>query len=239
MTEQREVPRRDPLSRDRVLRAAVRLADQDGVDTLSMRNLAQQLGVVPMALYKHVTGKEELLDGMVEVIVGEIDLPALERDWKDAVRQRILSARRALLAHGWASEVIESRTVATPVVLDYLESLMGMFRSGGLSVDLTHHAMHALGPRMWGLTRDVFPTPAAPADPAAQQAAFGELAARYPHLLEMATAGDGQGCDAEREFELALDVLLDGFERLHQQGWSPAGARRSPDAADGAGTMPR
>jgi len=128
--------RRAPLNRDRVLRAAVALADDAGIEALSMRHLAQELGVVPMALYKHVANKEELLDGMVDVIVGEID-PPTHADWKDAIRQRILSARQALLGHRWASQVIESRTQATPAVLDYMDSLMGIFRAGGFSVDLT------------------------------------------------------------------------------------------------------
>jgi len=123
--------------------------------------------------------------------------------------------------------VIESRTHAPPVVLDHMNSLIGMFRAGGLSVDLTHHVMHALGSRMWGFTQEVFPTPPPPADPDARAAMFRELAARYPHIIEIATAGShdkesavGRGCDDQFEFEFALDVLLDGFERLHQQGWS-------------------
>src|SRR5262245_35550842 len=119
--------RRIPLNRDRVLRAAVALADDVGIEALSMRSLAEQLGVVPMAIYKHVANKEELLDGMVEVIVGEIDLPTHGAGWKDAIRQRILSARRTMLRHRWASEVIESRTSAPPVVLDYMNSLIGTF----------------------------------------------------------------------------------------------------------------
>src|SRR5215207_8466343 len=155
MTEPGGTPRRVPLSRDRVLRAAVGLADAAGVDALSMRRLAQELGVVPMALYKHVANKEEMLDGMVDAIVGEIDSPTHGADWKTAIRHRILSARRALLRHPWAPQVIESRTQATPVVLDYMNSLIGMFRTGGFSVDLTHHAMHALSIRMWGFTREV------------------------------------------------------------------------------------
>ncbi|HEY3609793.1 MAG TPA: TetR/AcrR family transcriptional regulator C-terminal domain-containing protein [Pseudonocardiaceae bacterium] len=228
MAERTQAPRRTPLNRDRVLRAAVALADEAGIETLSMRNLAQQLDVVPMALYKHVANKEELLDGMVDVIVGEIDPPP-RADWKDAVRQRILSARQALQGHHWASQVIESRTRATPAVLDHMDSLMGMFRAGGFSVDLTHHVMHALGSRMWGLTRDVFPTPTPPADPDAREAMFRQFAARYPHIIEMATTGSasGQGCDDQFEFEFTLDVLLDGFERLHQQGW------RSTDPGNG------
>src|SRR6266849_4880777 len=128
MAQKLEAPRRVPLSKDRVLRAAVALADGSGIEALSMRNLAQELGVVPMALYKHVANKEELLDGMVDVIVGEIDPRVSGTDWKSAVRQRILSARQALLRHPWASRVIESRTTPTPVLLEYMESLIGMFR---------------------------------------------------------------------------------------------------------------
>ncbi|HEV2778987.1 MAG TPA: TetR/AcrR family transcriptional regulator C-terminal domain-containing protein [Actinophytocola sp.] len=210
-----------------MLRAAVALADEAGIDAVSMRNLAQQLDVVPMALYNHVANKDELLDGMVEVIVGEIDPPIDSVGWKDAIRQRILSARQALLRHRWASTVIESRTHAPPVVLDYMNSVAGMFLAGGLSVDLTHHAMHALGSRMWGFTQEVFPTPTPPADPNERAVMLQQAAARYPHIVAIATAAShddasavGRGCDDQFEFEFALDILLDGFERLHKQGWS-------------------
>ena len=108
--------RRAPLNRDRVLRAAVTLADEVGIAGVSMRRLAQQLGVVPMALYKHVTDKDELLDGMVDVVIGEFDPPDPALDWKDGVRQRVLAARRAVLRHPWARQAIESRTRRTPAV---------------------------------------------------------------------------------------------------------------------------
>ena len=160
-----QAQRRVRLSRGVVLSAAVALADDAGIDAVSMRNLAQALGVVPMALYKHVANKEELLDGMIDVIVGEIDPPTRDAGWRDAIRQRILSARQVLLRHPWASQVIKSRTHATPVVLDYMNSLIGELRAGGLSADLVHHVMHALGSRMWGFTLEVFPTPPPPADP--------------------------------------------------------------------------
>lgn len=230
--EHTEAARRTPLNRDRVLRAAVALADDAGIDALNMRNLAQELGVVPMALYKHVANKEELLDGMVEVIVGEIDPPMPAADWKAAIRQRILSARQALLRHRWASQVIESRTNAPPVVLDYMDSLIGMFRAGGFSVDLTHHVMHALGSRMWGFTQEVFPSPPPPADPEVRAAMFSQVAARWPHIVEVASASShddgssvGPGCDDQFEFEFAVDALLDGFERLYRQGWSSIASR--------------
>ncbi|MFE9689328.1 TetR/AcrR family transcriptional regulator [Micromonospora sp. NPDC005806] len=226
MVQQPDGGRRSPLNRDRVLRAAVALADAAGIDSLSMRNLAQELGVVPMALYKHVANKEELLEGMVDVIVGEIDPPDLDTGWKTGIRQRILSARRALLRHPWASRVIESRSQPTLLVLDYLDSIAGTFRAGGLSVDLTHHVMHVLGSRVWGFTQELFPASPLPAEPEAHAAMFRELAGRYPHIAEIATSGAhdegsvvGRGCDDQFEFEFALDLLLDGFERLHQQGW--------------------
>jgi AcrR family transcriptional regulator len=227
------------LNRDRVLRAAVALADAEGIDAVSMRNLAEQLGVVPMALYKHVANKDELLDGMVDVIVGEIDAPAAEAEWRSAVRGRVLSARRALLGHPWARPVIESRTSPSPFVLEYMNSVIGMFRVGGFSVDLTHHVMHALGSRMWGFTQELFDDPGAPVlDPATQQAMIGALAQTYPYIAEVAeivahdaTSVVGGGCDDQFEFEFALDLLLDGFQRLHQAGWTSAVAHRSATAA--------
>ncbi len=156
MAQQTEAVHRAPLNRERVLSAAVVLADEAGVESLSMRKLAQELGVVPMALYKHVANKEELLDGMADVIVGEIDTRPSGSGWRTEVRQRVLSAREVLLHHPWARQVLESRTNKTPVVLDYMDSVIGMFRAGGFSVDRTHHVMHALGSRMWGFTQELF-----------------------------------------------------------------------------------
>jgi AcrR family transcriptional regulator len=226
--------RRAPLSRDRVLLAAVALADRAGIDSVSMRQLAHELGVVPMALYKHVANKDELLDGMIDVVVGEVGPPARGTGWKSAVRQRILSARQALLRHPWASRVIESRHNPTPAVLAYLDSMIGLFRAGGLSVDLTHHVMHALGSRILGFSQELFDdTP--DLDPQAQAIMVSAMADRYPHVTELALAAAhdersvvGQGCDDQFEFEFALDLLLDGFERLHRRGWKSTGSP-SPD----------
>ena len=223
--------RRAPLSRDRVLAAAVALADSGGIEALSMRRLAQELGVVPMALYKHVANKDELLDGMVDVVLDGIGPADATADWRDAVRHRVLSAREAVGRHPWARKAIESRTRRTPTVLGYMDSLAGMFRAGGFSPDLTHHVMHALGNRMWGFSPELFEEPRDPSAPAPtpeqQQAMAAEFAERFPHILEIATAatsGDlsrvGGGCDEQFEFEFALDLLLDGFERLREQGWT-------------------
>ena len=217
-----EAQAREPLSRERVLRAAVALADEGGVGSLSMRRLARELGVVPMALYKHVANKDEMLDGMVDVVVGEIDPPEVGTDWKPAVRRRVLSARRALLRHPWASRVLESRTNPTPTVLAYMDSMLGLFRAGGFSVDLTHHAVHAMGSRLFGFSQELFDDSAdagAAPDPEVVRAL-----ASFPHLTELLLAithdqGSvvGPGCDDQFEFEFALDLLLDGLERLRDR----------------------
>jgi AcrR family transcriptional regulator len=219
-----EARARVPLSRERVLRAAVALADAGGVESLSMRKLAQQLGVVPMALYRHVANKDELLDHMVDVIVGEIDPPPAGAGWKAAIRQRVLSARRALLRHPWASQVIESRANPTPAVLAYMDSMIGAFRAGGFSIDLTHHAMHAMGSRLLGFSQELFDDTTNVA-PEHQAAMLRELAGSYPNITELVSAIThdeasvvGPGCDDQFEFEFALDLLLDGLERLRDRG---------------------
>ena len=215
---------RTPLSKERVLSAAVTLADAGGVDALSMRRIAQSLGVVPMALYKHVANKNELLDGMIDVLVGEIDPPARDTDWKTTIRRRVLSARRMLLRHPWAPEVIESRmkarTTPTPAVMAYLDSMIGIFRAGGFSIDLVHHAMHVMGSRLLGFSQELFEDTSG-REPEADALPPEEMAARYPHITElaMAVAHDqdsvvGSGCDDQFEFEFALDLTLDGLERL-------------------------
>lgn len=223
--------RRAPLTRERVLHVAAALADEAGIDAVSMRKLADELGVVPMALYKHLGGKDELLDGMVDLVIGEFDPPDPGADWRSGVRQRVLAARRAVLRHPWARQAIESRSSRTPVVLGYMDSVAGTFLGGGFSPDLTHHVMHALGNRIWGFSPELFDEPrdddAPPPTPEAQQAMAAEFAERFPHILAIATAataGDlsrvGGGCDEQFEFEFALDLLLDGFDRLRADGWS-------------------
>ncbi len=234
MAEQTEVPRRTPLSRELVLRAAVALADEAGIDSLSMRNLAQDLGVVPMALYKHLANKDELVAGMIDVVIDEIAPPLADTDWKHAVRERILSARRVLQRHPWVSLAIESQQTPTPAILAYLDSMVGTFRTGGFSVDLAHHVMHAMGSRTLGFSQELFDTArnagrtgvTSPEPPAALPAQFAD---RFPNLAKIAVVAShddtsvvGRGCDDQFEFEFALDLLLEGIERLHQQGWTSA-----------------
>lgn len=223
MAQLAKATRRPLLSRDRVLGAAVALADKYGIEALSMRRLAEELDVVPMALYKHVASKEELLNGMVDVVVGEIDPPVSGRDWKSAIRQRILSARRALHRHPWASEVIESRTNPTPLIMAYMDSMIGTFLAGGFSLDLTHHTMHAMGSRLLGFSQELFDD-SATLDPEVRKTLQRQLAGVYPNIVELTRAiyhdeasVVGPGCDDQAEFEFSLDLILHGLERLRQQ----------------------
>ena len=215
-----ETKTRVPLSRERILGTAVAFADREGVDSLSMRRLAQELDVVPMALYKHLANKEQMLDGMLDVVVGEIDPARTDTDWKTAVRDRILSARRALLRHPWASRVMESRTQPTPVVMAYMDSMIAMFIAGGFSIDLTHHVLHAMGSRLMGFSQELFNDQSDP-DNAMQPEMIEAMAATYPSIYELylAVSHDdasvvGPGCDDQFEFEFSLDLMLDGIERL-------------------------
>jgi len=211
---------RSPLTRERVLSTAVALADESGIEALSMRKLAQALDVVPMALYRHIANKEELLNALVDVVVDEIDPPLEGTDWKTAVRARILSARQALLRHPWASRVMESRTEPTPTVLAYIDSMIGMFRAGGFSMDLTHHAMHTMGSRLMGFAQELF-NDSGDASQEMEAEFYESMAAMYPSIYELYvtvvhddSTTVGPGCDDQFEFEFALDLMLDGLEKL-------------------------
>jgi AcrR family transcriptional regulator len=207
-----------------VVDAAIAIADRDRLDAVTMRRLGEHLGVTPMALYKHVGGREQLIDGMVDRLVDRIPVPPRTRSWKRTLRTRILSARESLRAHPWAQDAVESRTLASPIVLGYMDGLMAIMFDGGLSADLVHHGMHALSTRMWGFTRDVMPTPATPDDPVQREAALREFGVAYPAIVRMATTAPhaGADCDDDVEFAFALDLLLDGLERRHEAGWSSA-----------------
>ena len=214
-----QVPR-SALSRERVLHAAVELADREGIDAVSMRRLAAGLGVVPMAIYKHVANKEELLDGMIDIVLATVDRPRTDLAWKAAVRERILSARRMLLQHPWASSVMESRATPTPTVLSYFDSMIEMFTRGGFSIDLTHHVMHAMGSRLMGFSQELF-NDQSNGGPGMQPEMLAAMSSAYPSIyrLYLAVTHDdasvvGPGCDDQLEFEFALDLMLDGIERI-------------------------
>lgn len=219
---------RTPLNRARVVAEALAAADEAGLESLSMRSLADRLGVVPMALYKHVSNKEELLDAMVDAVIREIQPRDVADDWKEAAREQVMAARRTMLQHPWAWRAIETREAPSPAALDRMEAMIGTLRSGGLSAPLVHHVMHTLGSRLWGFSQEVFATGPQPTDPQAAQEAMEMMAARWPSVLESAMStlhqqdtAVGPGCDDETEFTFALDLILDAAERLHTQGWTP------------------
>jgi AcrR family transcriptional regulator len=225
---------RTPLSREGVLRAGVAMADADGLESLSMRKLARELGVDPMSLYNHVANKDDLLGGMVDLVIDEIDLTeANAADWKAALRARVLAARKTMLQHPWARFVVESRTDSSPTITRYYEAIASIFRSGGVSLDLVHHALHTLGSRLLGFSQELFDDSSAfDQGPEVVALMAHQMAGAFPNLSEMMLKMShdeatvvGSGCDDQSEFEFALDLILDGLERHHNAASQTASAR--------------
>ncbi|HEY7132687.1 MAG TPA: TetR/AcrR family transcriptional regulator [Candidatus Limnocylindrales bacterium] len=209
---------RPPLTRDRVLQAAVELADRDGIDAVSMRKLGQELGVEAMALYRHVRDKDDILDGVVDRVVAEIELPEPDPDWRAAMRGLSLAARDVMLRHPWAPPVIVEQPTVGPATLRHIDAVMAILNRGGFPIELAHHALHVLGSRILGFTQDPFNDAADPRpDPQTALVQARALAAAYPNLGELALAAthDGAlgGCDDDFEFAFGLDLILDGLER--------------------------
>lgn len=216
-------PARTPLTPDRIIATAIGIADQDGLDAVSMRTVAAQLDVVPMALYKHVRDKNALLGGMIDAVVAAYPGPPTDLVWTEDLRWRILAARRELGRHPWLRQAIETATRRTPAVLIYMNTLAGVFAAGNVSYDLTHYAMHALGHRIWGFSPEAFSTPEPDEEPPDPET-LAAMATAFPHIAAIAqsaaTLNPSGACDPDAEFVFTLDLLLDAFERLHASGWS-------------------
>jgi len=223
---------RVPLSRERVLHAAIDVADEGGIDSLTMRKLAEKLGVEAMSLYHHVANKDAVLDGIIDVIVGKVDEALADADtsvdpgeWKPILRTRILTAREVMLRHPWVPAVIETRTTISPVLMRYFNALLGVLREGGFSYDLAHSALHAIGSRALGFTQELFKPDGDP-DEDTDTAMLEQMGEELPYLVEMmmeinphADGEDSLGwCDDQSEFEFGLDLTLDGLERLMEAG---------------------
>ena len=228
------IPRRQPLSRDRVLAAAVLVADREGLSSITMRSVADRLGVEAMALYRHVASKDDLLDSLADVVIGEINaacdaLPDAgdSADWRGALRRRILTARSTLLRHPWAPTLIGTRGTMSLELMRYFDGFSGVMVEAGFSIDFVHHALHAFGTRALGWAPEVFQPGAPPLeDPDAALEAVAALSDRLPYvarvveqLLHDADTTVGW-CDDQTEFEFGLDVMLDGLEarRLRESG---------------------
>ncbi|MCC9173828.1 TetR/AcrR family transcriptional regulator C-terminal domain-containing protein [Arthrobacter sp. zg-Y179] len=218
--QQESSVRRPRLNRDAVLRAGVVLADQVGIDGFTMRTLSQELGVVPMALYKHVSNKQELLEGMVDLVWAEVTEPDSGHGWKQAMRDRAVSLRAALVTHRWAVGLMEAAGRPGPENLRQHNALLGCLRQSGFSFRSTVHVTSLLDAYVYGFALQQktlsFETPEESAEAAAatRAAESAEAAARYPYLLEVVGELAKEGYDYDAEFAVGLDVLLDGIEVL-------------------------
>jgi len=211
------VERRGRLNRDRVLRAAVTLADGDGIESLTMRKLGVELGVEAMSLYNHVANKGDLLDGMIDIVFGEIDLPTDDTDWRAAMRERAISAREVLSRHRWAIGLMESRSTPGPATLRHHDAVLGMLRAASFSVAMAAHAYSVLDSYIYGFALQ---EPSLPFETVGEtKDVTREIMARfgtgeYPHLTEMAVEHVMRpGYRYGDEFEYGLDLILDGLER--------------------------
>jgi AcrR family transcriptional regulator len=220
------VAARTPLSRDRVVRAGVAFADERGIASLSMRKLGDVLGVEAMSLYNHVANKSELLDGMVDVVFGEIALPGRRSDWRPAMRRRATSARDVLARHRWAIGLMESRSSPGPATLRHHEAVIGNLREGGFTIEMAAHALSVLDSYIYGFALQEanlpFDTRAESAEQA--QTILAQFPSdEYPHLTELTVERALRpGSDNGDEYEFGLDLILDGLERARDTSSSPA-----------------
>jgi AcrR family transcriptional regulator len=205
------------LSRDRILRGAVAVADAGGIGSLTIRSLAQALHVKPMSVYYHVANKDVILDGIVDIVFGEIELPAAGGDWRSEIRRRATSARQVLRNHPWAIGLMESRTSPGPATLRHQDAVIGTLRAAGFSVQMTAHAYALIDSYTYGFALQEAALPFERREPVAEVVAPQVeqfTAAEYPHLAEMATEYYLQpGYDFGNEFELGLGVILDALTR--------------------------
>jgi AcrR family transcriptional regulator len=205
---------RVPLSRERVLQAALALADEGGVEAVSMRRLGQALGVEAMSLYKHVADKEAILDGIADLVMDEVEVPSPDLDWRTSIRRSAISAHEALRRHPWAGVVLESRLNPGPARLRYLDAVVGVLRGAGFETAIVARAFMALDSHTYGFTMQelALPFDAGSASGVAEEMAARVFADAYPNLLAMAELAMSGA--PMLDFEFGLDLLLDGLERL-------------------------
>ena len=211
---------RAPLSKERVLHAAVALADERGIESLTMRALGEELGVEAMSLYHHVANKDELLDGMVDVVFSEIELPTTDVDWKTAMRRRAISTREALARHRWAVGLLESRMRPGPANFRLHDAVLACLREAGFSVENAVHAYSLQDAYIYGFALQ---EKTLPADTPEQLAEAAESLRRqfsaeeYPHIAETIDEHVTKDYDFADEFEFGLDLILDGLEGLRDR----------------------
>jgi AcrR family transcriptional regulator len=210
---------RAPLSRERVLHAAIALADEGGIESLTMRKLGQALGVEAMSLYNHVANKDDVLDGIVDLVLSEIELSPAARDWEAAIRKTAISAHEALLRHPWACSLILSPTTVRviPARMRYMEALLRRLREADFSAELTYHAYHALDSHILGFTLWEIGHSLPTEEPKDFIATFLRdfPLDEYPYLAEHIEQHLAETSHVdEGEFEFGLDLILDGLKRI-------------------------
>lgn len=228
---------RGRLNRERVLRSAITLADRGGIDSLTMRRLGEELGVEAMSLYNHVANKEDLLNGMVDAVFSEIELPSHSDDWKAAMRKRSFSFRAVLSRHPWATGLTDSGTNPGPATLRHHDRVIGTLRNAGFSVAMAAHAFSALDSYIYGFAMQEKSLPFTTEEETAAmaQVMLAQLpASEYPYLAELTAEHVLKtGYNYSDEFPLGLDLILDGLERWLEgnPGGTHAGSARSDTRA--------
>jgi AcrR family transcriptional regulator len=222
VTAPQRTKRRTPLNRERVLRAAIVLADQGGFESLTMRNLAKELGVEAVSLYNHVANKDDLLDGMIDLVFGEIEPPPTDVNWKTAMRNRAVSTRDALNRHRWAIGLMEGRSSHGPANLTLHNAVLGCLRAAGFSMEMTVHAYSVQDSYIYGFALQERDMSSESADDFAAEAQrqmheYQAVLADYPHLVEVVGGYVAKaGYDYATEFLFGLDLILDGLDRLRE-----------------------
>jgi AcrR family transcriptional regulator len=206
----------NPLSRERVLCAALRLADAEGIESLSMRKLAQELGVQAMSLYNHVANKDDMLDGIVDIVVSEIEVPSLETDWQTAMRRRATSAHGVLLRHPWATMPLVSRVNVGPAMLRYVNATLGCLCEAGFSLEMADHVWNAMDSHIYGFTLQElnFPFEAAEYSAAAAQGLALIPADKYPYLNRLTHDVIEGRYDGLHDFEFGLELILNSLDQF-------------------------
>ncbi len=208
---------RDTLNRERVVRAAMDLADESGIESVTMRELGRRLGVEAASLYNHVAGKDDLLDGMVDLVVAEIDLPSGDVDWKEAMRRRAVSAREVFAHHRWGAGLIDSRGRNGPGSLYYADRVLGVLLDAGFSPRLAANAFLALDSYIYGFERqrsNISPADDEDTAEVAQEVLDAIPQGAFPSLARVATEYATKPYDDDAAFDFGLGLILDGIERL-------------------------
>jgi len=224
----KELERRLPLNRDRILVAAAEIADERGVAAVTMRKVASRLGMEAMSLYNHVANKDDILDGMVDLVVEQVDVPADADHWREAMRHRAISAREVFGRHPWAPALLDSRESSGPARLRYLDSILGTLVRAGFSMDGAARAFSLLDSYIYGfgIQQMSFSADDGASTEEMAEAILAHIPAEeYPYLHRMASHAMEVGYDAEADFEFGLEIILDGLERILDGHVSETGKR--------------